>query len=128
MCSYDYDHPSVYNCEEVTARKQHTCSECGRHIEPKERYQKVFGVWCNDPNTFKTCAHCLVGQKWLMAACGGFLHGDLEDEIYEHADSATVKQEAVYLFRILIGMRRKWTKLHSNKMLKVPVLAEPFKN
>jgi hypothetical protein len=105
MCAIeDYDDPSIY-CEEVRkAKKEHICSECRRAILKKENYRNVFGVWENKPTTFKTCSHCMIPQDWLRKECNGFLHGNLEDEILEHAE----EYKKIFLYRWVVGIRRQW--------------------
>ncbi len=105
MCSNDYyDVASVY-CQTLRkARKEHTCSECNRIIRKQEEYCNVFGVWDNRVSIFKTCSHCLKPQEWLRKECGGFAHGNLQNEILEHAE----EYRKMFLYRWLIGIRRKW--------------------
>lgn len=113
MCSLDYEIASVY-CENYRkSRKQHVCSECGRTIEKSEKYKHVFGVWENKVSVFKTCLYCLEPQDWLRKECGGFLHGNLEDEILEHAS----EYRKMFLYRWLIGIRKKWNFKIVMKML-----------
>jgi len=40
------------------ARKRHTCTECGGHIEPLDCYERVTGCWDGSVQTFKTCLFC----------------------------------------------------------------------
>lgn len=40
------------------ARVAHTCSLCGRRIDPGEVYERVRGFDGGDAWTCKTCAHC----------------------------------------------------------------------
>lgn len=57
----DIDHdggPSVHKCEVRTARKQHTCCECGETIEPGRKYEYVRGKWEDRWSEYKTCARC----------------------------------------------------------------------
>jgi hypothetical protein len=104
MCSIDYDVASVYSETDRIARKEHICCECSRIIEKKEKYRHVFGVWVGKVSIFKTCSNCLKPQEWLKKECGGFLHGNLEDEIFEHAS----EYRKIFLYRWLIGIRKKW--------------------
>ncbi len=104
MCSFDYDAPKVYYETNRKAKKEHSCSECYRVISKGETYKYAFGVWDIKPSIFKTCSNCLVPQNWLMQECHGFLHGALEEEIEEHA----LEYGKMFLYRWLIGIRRKW--------------------
>lgn len=113
MCSTDYDPADIYNEKVVKARKNHICSECSRNITKDEKYKYHFGIWENKPSTFKTCRHCLIAQDWLREECGGFLHGQLRDEIYEHADG----YRKMFLYRLVVGMDRKWKNLKSDNLM-----------
>lgn len=115
MCSTDYDPADIYNETDPKARKSHICSECGRTINKGEKYRNHFGIWEGRAETFKTCSHCLVAQNWLREECGGFLHGGLEDEIYEHADD----YRKMFIYRWKVGIQRKWKKFKSDDLMKV---------
>ena len=104
MCAIDYDEPTFYCEKTVISRKDHICCECFRLIRKKESYKNVFGVWEGKTSVFKTCSNCLIPQEWLRKECNGFLHGNLEDEILEHAE----EYRKMFLYRWLIGIRRKW--------------------
>jgi hypothetical protein len=104
----------TYNQTWRIARKDHVCYECGRTISKKEKYQYTFGVWGGDVNTYKTCEHCVVGQKWLWETCGGYLHGGLDEEMREHAED----YRRFDLYRFVVGMRKQW------KNMRVPILKD----
>jgi len=58
-CSIEVDVlPDVYHEEMRKARKEHTCCECDRTIEPGESYHHVTGKWEDEWSTFKTCLGC----------------------------------------------------------------------
>jgi len=40
------------------ARKAHKCCECGRTIQPGEKYMCISGIWDGRPSRFKTCTEC----------------------------------------------------------------------
>ncbi len=105
MCAIDYETPLVYYEKDRQSRKEHNCSECQRTIKKKELYRYTFGVWDNQVSTFKTCNNCLIPQEWLRKECGGFLHGNLQDEILEHAH----EYKKIFLYRWLIGIKTQWT-------------------
>src|SRR5690348_15982122 len=109
MCNTDYDPATVYNEDIRKARKIHRCSECYRIITIGENYKRVEGLWGNKWYTFKTCQHCLVYQDWLVKECRTFLHGGLQEEIFEHADD----HRTIFLWRGVAAMRRKWKKRNS---------------
>jgi hypothetical protein len=59
-CYCDTDgQASVYWPSRPIARKAHRCDECGRQIQPGERYERVRAVWDGDPQTCRTCVYCL---------------------------------------------------------------------
>ncbi len=41
------------------ARKPHWCEDCGRRIEPGEKYSRAFLVGDCGPYTWKRCGHCI---------------------------------------------------------------------
>ena len=49
---------SFYTETSPTARKQHKCCECHRVINPKEKYEKIAGMWDGRFDTYKTCSDC----------------------------------------------------------------------
>jgi hypothetical protein len=57
-CYCDYDPPDFVREAHHAARKQHGCSECGRTIQPGERYLKVTGKWDGQISVCKRCPHC----------------------------------------------------------------------
>ncbi len=67
MCFTDFDGPSVFRASRHRARKPHKCTECGRTIEPGERYQIAWGVWNGQPETFRTCRECLRDRGRIVA-------------------------------------------------------------
>ncbi len=81
-CSVDVDEdPELYNESLRTARKQHTCCECGRTIEPGEQYQVAAALWDGEWATFKTCLGC---SRIRNRFCpGGFIFGELAEQIKE---------------------------------------------
>jgi hypothetical protein len=119
MCAIDYERPEFCTRTQPTARKIQQCDECRRYILPGESYERVFGKWEGRVNTFKTCAHCRVLQKWLVRECDGFLYGGLEEEIEEHAR----EYSRFWLYRALKSMRRKWRR-RDGSLMPVPDLAK----
>lgn len=58
MCSCEDNPASCTGSVRRTARKQHDCYECGRAIQPGERYQIEGGVWDGVGQSFEWCADC----------------------------------------------------------------------
>jgi len=82
-CIYveDYDEPEFYSATERKARKEHSCCECGRTIEPKEKYEHVSGKW-DDIQTYKTCLDCVSVRKSFF--CEGYYHLNIWESVGEH--------------------------------------------
>ena len=88
-CFCDYDPADVYRASIVAhARTRHTCSECGRLITIGERYERVFGVWEGDANTFKTCSRCLDLRDFVASnvPCFCWAHGNIIEDAMETAE------------------------------------------
>ena len=83
-CYCNYDRPKVYVATIPRARKQHVCDECGRKIEPKERYERVFGVWDYASN-FLTCDRCMTLRQWVTnnVPCFCWAHGNMLEDAEE---------------------------------------------
>lgn len=120
MCSIDGDRPDVYRETTHTARKPHKCIECSRVIAPGERYSSAFMLYEGHPSTFKTCAHCMVGQAWLSENCGGIMHHGLIEEMEEHAQ--TYPDHKFGFLRIKAGMQRKWSRFDGSGLMRLPPL------
>lgn len=119
MCRVDFgaDPPQVYSVTEYTARKEHKCNECGRFIKPGEKYQRAFGVYDGCSSTYRTCAHCLVAQAWLIENCDGFVHFEVYEEVVEHA--MEYKQIRFGMLRLKIGMNRRWERFDKTGLMKL---------
>lgn len=93
-CYCDYDPPEVYEAKIVRARKDHRCGKCGCAITAGDQYEYVFGIWEGEPDTHKTCGHCLALRKWVTAhvPCVCWGHGnmieDLGDTVEHYAHEA----------------------------------------
>ncbi len=117
MCRIDgADRSEVYSESTHRARKEHKCYECRRAIMPGEVYRRVFTVTEGDASSMKVCGHCIVAQDWLISNCGGYVYGEVREEIEEHAQ----EYRALSLARIAVGMRRKWRRLRGDGLLAVP--------
>ena len=71
--SNDDPSPEFHNSRIVTAKKEHTCSECDRIIYPIEKYEYVTGVWEGDFLVFKTCSDCLAIRNEFF--CDSWVYG-----------------------------------------------------
>lgn len=91
-----------------TAKKDHTCEECGRQIWPGERYQYTVQKFDGSLTAWKTCAHCEAAGSYLVKHCNGYLVGAIEEDLREHWD-ARVPDDRWFLGRALVGMKNHWT-------------------
>lgn len=120
MCSIDGDQPHAYSDHDRRARKDHKCDECSRTIERGETYRRAFSVYDGSVYTYKTCAHCQVGQAWLLENCDGFMHHGLIEEMEEHAQ--TYPDHRFGFLRIKAGMLRKWRRFDGAGLMRHPPL------
>lgn len=85
-CNIDYDPPSLYTSRTRTARKPHTCIECGHVICPGEQYQEATGLWGGAFGRYRTCAPCADLQEVL----GCIVHGALIDTYAAYLEDSPV--------------------------------------
>ena len=87
MCVYDYDTYEVFRRSTPTARRRHNCYECGRVVEPGERYERAVGLFDGRWDSMATCPRCLEARRFLDVVCHGqWLYGDIWEELYCHVD------------------------------------------
>lgn len=112
MCMIDYadERCIVLHEGNPTARKQHTCSECGRTIRVGETYENACLLYDGTKSTSKTCVHCQEVRRWLSRECGGWCYGGVEEDIAEHAHEGYGWPVA----RMAVGMRTHWTRRDGN--------------
>ena len=81
-CYCDYEMPSFFHEETRKARKYHTCCECRRTIQPGERYEHVWGVWEDTPDTHKTCQHCVGLREYVRehVPCFCWLYENMRED------------------------------------------------
>lgn len=63
-CSCDAEMPTVHNVHVHRARKSYRCDECRRTIQPGERYERTFGLWAGDAQTYIACEQCRDARVW----------------------------------------------------------------
>jgi hypothetical protein len=108
MCRVEDADPWDFFYQETRrARIPHLCGECRRTIVPGERYVYSKGLFDKRWSMHRTCQHCEVAGLWLYYACGGYLFGDLRDELEEHFREE-VQLRSPTLRHLIIGIRRKW--------------------
>lgn len=89
------------------ARKAHNCEECGRTIQPGERYRRTIQKFEGTVSAWKTCAHCEAAASYLVEHCNGYLVGGVREDLEEHW-TARVPEDRLFLGRAIVGMRRQW--------------------
>ncbi len=67
----------------ITARKNHICEECNREIKKGELYEFYNGIFEGEFFCTKTCLDC-VSLRDSFFPMGGYLTGNIRDEIGEH--------------------------------------------
>jgi hypothetical protein len=107
MCMIDYGDGTVtlIRDEVRKARKQHGCSECGRTIDPGEKYRFEFYTFDGQRTSHRTCAHCQVVRGWLWDECGGWLYGGVEEDFREHAHEGYY---GIDLLRLVVAQSKNW--------------------
>lgn len=109
MCRVEWAEPcDVYRDALRVARREHHCGECSAPILPGSKYEDVTmlydGIWA----TAKTCADCVRDRGWLVDQCGGYIHGEVLEELVEHWEEREFGDEApMVLGRLIVGMRRR---------------------
>ncbi len=108
MCRADGgETPTVWTTKAVkAARKPHICDECRRTIEAGEPYRYAFMIWEGDPTETHTCEQCNVGCRWLVENCGGWVVGEVAEELAEHAEE--YPDIAPPLLVLVSGMKARW--------------------
>jgi len=67
-CPGDVETPQFMVDSHPAARKEHRCCECGKTINPGDRYERVTGMWDGIFQTFATCEFCAKVRRDLSAA------------------------------------------------------------
>jgi hypothetical protein len=126
MCMIDdADPPTLYRSHDVQhSRKARKCEECNRPISVGEPYRSASMLYDGAWSTFDTCLHCMASQNWLIAQCGGFLHGGVDLDLVGHLDELDFAPgERTALMRLIVGMRRQWRSFRDPTILMAPRLA-----
>lgn len=123
MCMADGgDGPDFFSAHNPVARKVHKCGECGRDIQPGERYERHFGTYDGFSYSGKTCAHCEVLCEWLAENCDGYLYGVVVEDFTERAS----EYSRMDIARIAVMARNHWRSVRRKTMLPVPQKPRPI--
>ena len=84
VCACDAE-TSIDVCSDMMrkARKQHTCAECGKIIEPGETYRIIKGIVEDTAFFHKQCSFCAGVAKDLVSYGYCFALGDLWEMVRE---------------------------------------------
>lgn len=100
-----------------TARKAHNCGECGRQIEPGERYERTAAVWEGTFFTDVACAHCAAARVLVQ---------DMDPHYYEvfygglgMEFSELWTEFGLAMVRLYAGFRAHW-RYQSGALMPVP--------
>lgn len=106
MCAVDDAEPWAFSHQETrTARKVHRCDECGREIAAGELYEHLTGVFDGHWSTFRWCRHCDAAGQWMNHVCGGWMLGNLDEELVEHWREGFT---SIGFARLIVGMKLRW--------------------
>jgi hypothetical protein len=127
MCRIDdCERSTVSTNAWVKARKPHACVECGRTIQPSETYRRDTNLYEGNWDTYKTCQHCVVGQRWLASNCGGWVFEVVGEELVEHAKEYPAI--GFGLLRVGVGMRRCWKRFDGAGLMAVPAMPRSIRS
>ena len=107
MCRVDYeDSATVLLQKDRKARKEHKCDECRRVIGVRETYEEQRYLSEGTVYVHRTCDRCIIPRSWLVSNCGGYVYGDVAEEICEHVTE--YPHLADDLGRFVTGFKSKW--------------------
>ena len=125
-CDYDFTW-AVYRARTHTARKVHKCYECGRAINPGERYENAFGIGDGETWVMPTCCHCLEIREWVVAhvPCSCWAHGRMLEDVREDVEAFAEEAAgsgfvAGYLRRVALMQRARGFKRLGGRYVKQP--------
>jgi len=110
-CYCESSSPDFYHKTMRTARKKHTCYECGCKINPGENYEDLWASWDSDPCKIRTCIDCTTIRDALSEmGCFCWLHGSLLDDIALQFQEANFTPGLRYAYLRLLVIHRYRTK------------------
>jgi hypothetical protein len=106
------------------AKKQYSCGECERCIEPGERYRYTFIIYDGEARSEYTCFQCVVAQEWLRVHCHGWLFHGVAEDLAQHCEyggwSVDGERQLVKVSapaRLVVGIRRRWKRFDGNGLM-----------
>lgn len=81
-CYCDFEPFTFYRAKNITAKKQHRCTECRSAIQPGEKYERASGKFDGFFKSYKTCCRCIAVREYVKAhvPCFCFLHEGLYED------------------------------------------------
>jgi len=134
MCLYIDDPVLVLSGGWPQARKPHRCYECGRTIDPGERYHRQSFVFEGDFDEVKTCAHCIatIDLGVALTGCprawyyGGVFADDLDGfvaNIIDDEGHSLPYRDRLRMLRCVAAARRKW-RWSDGTLMDLPVVPD----
>lgn len=82
-CYCDNEPASIYDVKRPIARKAYRCHECAGTIDRGDRYERVYGLWDDQWEHYRTCSGCLMIRDHLalVRPCFCWAHGSLASDI-----------------------------------------------
>lgn len=115
MCAVDDTDDWTFFRDSIrTARKVHECRECRRMIERGESYHYATGLFDGQWFTFHVCRHCDAAGSWMRVVCGGWLLGELKDELRGHWWDG---YSGLYIGRAIVGIGRQWRRRNGGGLM-----------
>lgn len=115
MCmTGDEDYWQFFDSKDPIARKEHTCSECGRTIHKGETYNRAGGMTEYGFDWYKTCIHCQAASHWLQVVCHGWVFGGREEDLLDHVAGDERELRSRPLTRLVRWMRADWADREGN--------------
>lgn len=115
MCMLGDDEPwTLYHEVMRRAAKDHRCGECRRPIHRGETHQYVTGLYDGHWSTYRTCAHCVQVQRWLLVACEGWLFQMVQEDLFNHITGEESYVRTSALTRLGRWMQADWVDRYGN--------------
>lgn len=87
------------------AAKNHACFECRQAISKGDVHLHSKSLYDGHWSSARLCQRCEAAAKWLTRECGGYIFGEIEEELVEHWHEG---YQSLPLGRLIVHMRRRW--------------------
>lgn len=87
-CYCDYETPKVYASSVHASRVARKCDECGRGINPGDKYERAASLYDDSWSVFQTCARCVSFRDYVTAhvPCLCWAHGNMIEDVIAAID------------------------------------------